>query len=428
MHHNNYFQTRNYNARSIIISSIFLISIFCCIFSCNKNATNPSEKSQYEVPLQTNDGWETASLASVGMDETPLLRLLDKLNEIGEHRIHSLLIVKDGKLVFEEYFPGDKFNLAQPIGETGFDMNDTHNLCSVTKSFTSALIGIAIDKGFIQSVDQKVFNFFPEYSYLLTSAPEKGDLTLKHLLTMTSGIDWDDESTSYFDPRNDMYQLFNSHDPIKYILSKDLAVTPGTIFDYANCNTNVLGEIVRQASDERLDKFAERYLFSKLGITDFEWQMLPNDVVFCSGDLRLRPRDMAKFGYLFLNGGIWKGERVISQQWIDISTQKFIDPNKYSADFTWADSCLSCFGMGRSMDNRLPEYEYRSCLNRRQLLYEYDHANRKNSGRLYCSVYFPLKFLFDILIIFLYILLKIKLQMTNNSQSSIFKIPIKKYT
>ena len=334
-----FIQTKDRPKRSTTLLLILFLCIYCCLFSCekNKNATDPSAASRYEVPLQTDDGWETASLASVGMDESPLSKLLDKLNEISEHRIHSLLIVKDGKLVFEKYFPGDKFNLAQPTGKTGFDMNDTHNLCSVTKSYTSALIGIAIDKGFIQSVDQKVFAFFPEYSYLLTSAPEKGDLTLKHLLTMTSGIDWDDETTSYFDPRNDMYQLFSSRDPINYILSKDLVVTPGTVFDYANCNTNVLGEVVRQASDERLDKFAEKYLFSKLGITEFEWQMLPNDVVFCSGDLRLRPRDMAKFGYLFLNGGIWKGERVISQDWIDISTQKFIDPNKYSADFTWAD-------------------------------------------------------------------------------------------
>jgi len=339
MRSNSFIQTKDHPKRSTTLLLILLLCIYCCLFSCdkNKNATDPSAASRYEVPLQTDDGWETASLASVGMDESPLSKLLDKLNEISEHRIHSLLIVKDGKLVFEKYFPGDKFNLAQPTGETGFDMNDTHNLCSVTKSYTSALIGIAIDKGFIQSVDQKVFAFFPEYSYLLTSAPEKGDLTLKHLLTMTSGIDWDDETTSYFDPRNDMYQLFSSRDPINYILSKDLVVTPGTVFDYANCNTNVLGEVVRQASDERLDKFAEKYLFSKLGITEFEWQMLPNDVVFCSGDLRLRPRDMAKFGYLFLNGGIWKGERVISQDWIDISTQKFIDPNKYSADFTWAD-------------------------------------------------------------------------------------------
>lgn len=321
------------------ILMILLICSYLVLISCekNKNVIDSSAAAKYEVPLQTNDGWETASLSSVGMDETPLLKLLHKLNTTSDHRIHSILIIKDGKLVFEEYFPGEKYNLAQPTGETGFDMYDTHNLCSVTKSITSALIGIAIDRGFIQSVDQKVFDFFPEYSYLLTSAPEKDVLTLKHLLTMTSGLQWDDESTSYFDPRNDLYQLFNSQDPILYILSKNLVVIPGTVFDYANCNTNILGEVVRKASEYRLDYFAEYYLFSKLGITDFEWQMLPNDIVFCSGDLRLRPRDMAKFGYLFLNGGIWQKERVISQEWVEISTQKIIDPNEYSADFTWAD-------------------------------------------------------------------------------------------
>ena len=323
-------------ARSILV--ILPICLCIVLSSCekNKDVIGPSA-GQYKVPLQTDDGWETAALFSVGVNEVPLLRLLDKLNNTSDHRIHSILIIKDGKLVFEEYFRGEKYNLAQPTGEMGFDMYDTHNLCSVTKSVTSALIGIAIDNGFIQSVDQKVFDFFPEYTYLLTSAPEKDSLTLKHLLTMTSGLEWDDESTSYFDPRNDLYQLFNSQDPIRYILSKNLNVAPGTVFDYANCNTNVLGEIVRKATEDRLDHFAENYLFSKLSITDFEWQMLPNDVVFCSGDLRLRPRDMAKFGYVFLNDGIWKDEQVISQEWIHISTQKLIDPEKYSASYSWAD-------------------------------------------------------------------------------------------
>ena len=271
------------------------------------------------------------------MDERPLLNLLDRLNNMDAHRIHSLLIIKDGKLVFEEYFPGDKYNLAQATGESGFDIYDTHNLCSVTKSFTSALIGIAIDKGYIQSIEQKVFSFFPEYQSVLSSSPEKDDLSIKHLLTMTSGIMWDDETTSYFNPRNDMYQLFNSNDPIKYILSKDMIGPPGRVFDYANCNTNVLGEIIRKSSKLRLDKFAQQHLFSKLGISDFEWQMLPNNVVFCSGDLRLRPRDMAKFGYLFLNGGVWEGEQIISQDWIDRSTRKHIDPGRYQTEFSWAD-------------------------------------------------------------------------------------------
>jgi CubicO group peptidase (beta-lactamase class C family) len=299
-----------------------------CVNSCDKdNSLNYSvwDYYQYEIPVQIDDGWETASLTSVGMNEKPLIDLMNRLNKISEHRIHSLVIIKDGKLVFEEYFSGDKFNLAQPTGETGFDMNDAHNLCSATKSFTSALIGVVFDKDLIQSVDQKMFDFFPKYSDILNSTPAKGDITLEHLLTMTSGLEWDDETTSYFDSANDTYQLFSANDPIRYILSKDMIETPGAVYAYRNCNTNVLGEIVRKASDQALDSFSEKYLFSKLGIIDFEWQMLPNDVVFCSGDLRLRPRDMAKFGYLFLNGGIWKNEQIISQEWINISTSKHIN-------------------------------------------------------------------------------------------------------
>ncbi len=299
-------------------------------FGCSDNINISSYI--YNIPGQTNDGWETASLASVGMDEIPIVDLMNELNEIGEHKIHSLLIVKDGTLVFEEYFQGDKFKLAQYTGETGFDRNDTHTLCSATKSFTSALIGIAIDNDFIQSVDQKVFDFFPEYSDILANAPEKRDISLKHLLTMTSGLDYDDQTYSYYDPRNDMYLMYESEDPIRFLLSKELVTAPGMAYKYNNNNTIILGEIIHKATGQRLDTFSENYLFDKLGITNFEWQIMPAGVVLASGELRLCSRDMAKFGLLFLNNGLWNSERIISQEWIDISTFKHIYP-----DNNWGD-------------------------------------------------------------------------------------------
>ena len=139
---------------------VFFCLSFLSIITCQKNTIpiTPSENYVYEVPEQRDDGWQTASLSSMEMDEIPLNNLMNRLDEIDNHRIHSIVIIKDGQLVFEEYFPGEKFNLAQYTGETGFDRDDTHNLCSVTKSFTSALVGIAIDNGFIQSADQKVFD------------------------------------------------------------------------------------------------------------------------------------------------------------------------------------------------------------------------------------------------------------------------------
>jgi len=298
---------------------LLTVSLLGAVLCCESEKNSPTEPSQeeyhYTIPEQTNDGWETDSLAGVGMDPAPLVELMDRLADTEGHEVHSLLIVRDGKLVFEEYFRGEKFKNLQFTGEWGFDRDDTHNLCSVTKSFTSALVGIAIDKGLIGSVDEKVFDFFPENADLMDDDSLKADLTIEDLLTMRSGIDWDDQTYPYDDPRNDIRGMVNARNPLRYILFKDILVTPGTVFQYRNCNSILLGDIVRRVSGERLDVFSEDYLFSKIGVTDYEWQLINADVVCAHGDIQLRPRDMAKFGLLFLNGGSWDGQQVISPEW-----------------------------------------------------------------------------------------------------------------
>ena len=317
--------------------TLYLIAIPFLIASCKLNS--PHEDAlvpQIPVPKVTDDGWEVASLNSVGMDAAKFSQLLNRLEQIGEHRIHSILVVRNGKLVFEQYYPGPKFNLGQYTGETGYDRDDLHVLCSATKSVTSALLGIAIDKGYVQSVEQKVYDFFPEYADLLTQDPTKGEMTIKHLLTMTSGLTYDDESLPYTDSRNDMNRFYTSSDPIRFLLAKPLFAEPGTVFDYDNCNTNIIGHIIYKASDERLDRFAIEYLFIKLGIQQHQWQIVRNNVILSSGDLHLRPRDMAKFGLLFLNNGEWQGEQVVSSEWCAISTAAFLNPNDYNNEFRWA--------------------------------------------------------------------------------------------
>jgi len=294
------------------------------------------DKNSIFVPESADDGWEVASLNSVGMDATKFIWLLNRLGWIGEHRIHGILVVKDRKLVFERYFPGRMFNLGQYTGGTGYDRNDLHVLCSATKSVTSALLGIAIDKGYIESVEHKVFDFFPEYAGLLAQEPVKSEMTIKHLLTMTSGLTYDDESLPYTDPNNDMNRFFSSSDPIGFLLEKPLFAQPGAVFDYDNCNTNILGQIIRKAANRRVDAFAKEYLFDPLGVAEYQWQIVRDDVVLCSGDLHLKPRDMAKFGLLFLDRGEWKGERIISSGWCDVSTAAFLNPNDYNHEFPWA--------------------------------------------------------------------------------------------
>jgi CubicO group peptidase (beta-lactamase class C family) len=310
-----------------------------CLAGCESSIT-PGQGTflyEYRVPDETGDGWETTSLTEVGLDKSQFIRLMRDLRNLAGQEVHSILVVRNGRLVFEEYFDGRKFSLAQYTGGTGFDRDDTHNLASVTKSFTTTLVGIAIDQGHIESVDEPVFDFFPEHADLLLEDPTRAYMTVKDLLLMMSGISWNDLGTySYDDPRNDLVQMFTSDDPIRYALSRDLYVQPGTLFDYCNANTNILGEIVARTTGQRLDFFAQANLFDPLGIIHLEWQMMPNDVVFASGDLRLRPRDMAKFGELFLRLGMWGGQQVVSQEWAELATERLVV--ELSAGYDWADA------------------------------------------------------------------------------------------
>lgn len=306
--------------RSLIICTL-ITTIFLSLLMVSCTA-----KYVYETPGQTDDGWETASLNEVRLNESKLSELISHVNQGQYENIHSILIIKDEKLVFEKYFPGYRFDYFgdQFQGEyIEFDINTIHNLASVTKAFTAALIGIAIDKGFIQDVEERVFTFFPEYSYL--NDENKDKITIEHLLTMTSGLDWNEGDVPLTDTeRNDLIRLFYVPDPIEYILSKSVITEPGTHFYYSGGDVNLLGEIIGRATGLRIDDFAEKYLFSPLGISNYEWKFLNDNIVYTSGDLAMRPRDMAKLGQLYLNNGIWNHEQIISEDWIKSSTSKYV--------------------------------------------------------------------------------------------------------
>jgi len=292
-----------------------LILVICSI-SCDDQIANiDGVDYKYAVPSKTDDGWEVASLSEVEMDETAITRFINDLVNDIEHKIHSILIVKDSKLVFEEYFPGYAFYLGSL---TDFNLETAHNIASVTKSLTSALIGLTIDHGYIPDVDQKIVSFFSEYHE--QDIGEKDEITLEHLLTMTSGLEWDESTYPYTDSRNYANQLSHKSDPIRFILSRPILTEPGTQFLYSSGSSNILGEIIRRATGLRADDFAREYLFSPLGISDFSWNELSNDVLYTSGDLKLRPRDMAKLGEVYLQNGRWNGQQIISEQWVEKST------------------------------------------------------------------------------------------------------------
>lgn len=302
--------------------------------SCDILTEDPAGEHAYARPPETGDGWATARAGDVGLDEGRLAGLLEDLGGMADPRVHSILVVRHGKLVFEEYFEGEQFVLARYTGEMGFDRDDTHSLASVTKSVTSTLVGIALDRGALTSLQQPVFDFFPEHADLLDAEPRRRSMTLEHLITMQAPIVWNDEVVPYSDTTNDLVRMFNVADPVRHALSKPLYAEPGALFDYCNASTNILGDVVRRATGRRLDHFADTVLLAPLGINTRRWHRMSEDVVLASGDLELRPRDMAKLGQLFLDRGVWNGRRVVSAEWVDRATARVVRPGREHA---WAD-------------------------------------------------------------------------------------------
>ena len=272
--------------------------------------------------------WHTISMASAGMDEEKLAKALQCLRDGTYPNVHSLLILKEGKIACEAYLSGHAWNYDRQRyrGEfIDFSVDSLHNLASVTKSVTSILIGIAIDRGFIPGVDEKIMRYFPEY---VPPEPLVDTINLHHLLTMTSGLKWNEEELPYSDQKNDLIRLFRVKNPLRFILSKPLVDAPGARFSYNSGGTNILGEILRRATGMRMDDFAKITLFEPLDIRQARWEFLNPELVFASGNLHLRARDLAKLGQLFLNGGMWNGQRVVSQAWIEASTRRHSSPSE----------------------------------------------------------------------------------------------------
>ncbi len=302
--------------RTFVLFSLVVAPLAACDF-----LTGPD--SGQLLPPETGDGWQTASLEEVGMEADSLFALLDLIETTEDHLIHSILIVRDQTLVFEEYWPGvDLDQITLVPTQQNFDRETLHYAASISKSITSALVGIAIDRGLIGSLDDSLFSYFPEYADLIRN--DNREITLEHLLSFSSGLDWNEHVYGFEDPRDSHYQMFNAPDPVGYLLGRPVMFDPGGEFLYNSGDTNILGEIVRRTSGSiTLIDFADRYLFQPLGIESYYWITLPQNenVTFASGGASLRPRDMAKLGALYLNGGVWDGEQVVPEQWVNVSTQ-----------------------------------------------------------------------------------------------------------
>ncbi len=299
--------------------SIYLLLIFSLFLAgCDKKESVNSpvtNEGAYKIPEAIDNDWETAHLTDVNMSQS----IIEAMMALPESDHHSILIVKEGKLVYEEYFPGSNIPWNVPWDEPNdeaersieYTIETIHYQASATKSVVSALIGICLDQGLIVSVDQKIKGFFSQYEELFDE--QKSEITLNDVLTMRSGIRWESDDTYNMD--------HNSYEWVHYVLSRPMAHTPGTVFRYNDGLSVMLAEIVQDVSGLRADLFAERYLFEPLGINNYYWMKSNSNEIAGGWGLYLRPRDMAKFGALFLQKGEWNGQTIVSESWVQESTR-----------------------------------------------------------------------------------------------------------
>jgi CubicO group peptidase (beta-lactamase class C family) len=267
---------------------------------------NSENSNQYAVPENLNDGLQTGSVVNSGLDTVLLREMMKKIIDGIYPNVHSILIIKDGKLVFEEYFYEYKKDSLQ-------------ELRSATKSFVSALTGIAIEKGFIKSVNATVLPYFPEYT-IQNNTDAKKQITIENLLTNQSGIDCD---ISNYKSEGNETKMDYSDDWVQFTLDLPMIDKPGGKGMYCSGNPVTLGRIIEKTTDKPLPVFARENLFAPLGITHFKWNFKPEKINaedYCQ--LYLRPRDMAKFGLLYLQNGRWNDQQLIAPGWVKQSLEK----------------------------------------------------------------------------------------------------------
>lgn len=287
---------------------------------------SPPSVTEVTVPTATDDGWEPASLVEVGMAEQPLVDALNQIRRGTYNEIHGFVIAKDGKLVLEHYgngrmYDGSPDDMFTPVMQ--FDRDTLHIVHSVSKSLMSTLVGIAIRDGFLGSEYDSVLTWFPEHAS--PAEPQKGGIQLQHLMTMTSGLQWNEWDVPVLDfENNDAMRYQRATDPAAYFFGKDLINDPGTSFYYNTAGFQMMGEVLRRATGMSLDDFAAQKLFMPLGIERFEWAQYAHGPVYLVGDVLLRPRDLARFGQLILQRGSWNGVQIVPAEWIDIATTEFI--------------------------------------------------------------------------------------------------------
>lgn len=324
-------------------------------------------------------GWAESTPEKEGLDPAPL-DAFDRELASGAHGfVDSMLVIRRGRVVYEKTYDWTRdyarlfagkgkpgiYNYYDPDWHPFYKQTRLHTMQSVSKSVTSALIGIAIGRGEISGVDTRVTALLADWHP--APDPRRDAMTLRDVLTMTTGIRWDEESTEYTDPRNNCAVMESKDDWIGYVLEQPMAEQSGKVFVYNSGATMLLSAALQKATGKTADDYAREHLFGPLGIECY-WKRTPKGVSDAEGGLYLTPRDLAKLGELYMHDGLWRGRRIVPAGWARESTRPLVATNEKGLRYGyqwWVVSekgagtyeCYAAWGYGGQFLFVVPELE-----------------------------------------------------------------------
>ncbi|HMV31748.1 MAG TPA: serine hydrolase [Gemmatimonadales bacterium] len=283
--------------------------------------------------------WPTATPARVGLNAAVLDSIHAEISAGRYGLVDRMLVIRHGKVAYDRSYvqdydaaygdsarttnalnaldPASPYNYFNPWWHPYYRRGTLHTLQSVTKTITSVIFGVAVTRGDFPSIDTPVLAFF-DTAKVANIDDRKRRMTVRHLLTMTGGISWN-ENLPYIDPNNTASLLEASPDWVQFTIDRPMMREPGTEFNYSSGESALLAHVFRQATGMDLEEYAARYLFGPLGITQWFWKRTPSGTADTEGGLYLEAGDLARIWYLFLREGEWNGRRVVSPEWVKAS-------------------------------------------------------------------------------------------------------------
>jgi CubicO group peptidase (beta-lactamase class C family) len=296
---------------------LFLCMLALAFASCSKEIVNINNYD-YEIPANISDGIAVRDIKSYNLDSSLIARLNRDIIDKTIYNVHSVLIYKDDALFYEKYLCGKDEKHGKNLGNIHHGIYTLHDTRSISKSIVSACIGIAISKGLIRDENVPIKKYFS-----CADNDKKGSITIKDLLTMTSGLCW--KEIGNYNGMSDETKMDLSFNPVAFVLNKDLVAYPGSTWNYSAGNTQLLAEIIQKVSGKNICQFAEENLFRPLGITNREWVDLTlKKIPAAASGLRLTSRELLKFGILYKDNGVFNSARIVDSNWVKASLSDHI--------------------------------------------------------------------------------------------------------